>query len=143
MVGVRDMYNMMSDTPCHLLGGVFTEFERAQMVISRRRLLSRSTRFYKALLSQFTPNMHWGFYKDIEYLDNGSYHHWLQRQSPIDSFSAHVMERSWAALWRCWDPSVANNCRCVRYSDECTPGMCQCVDNLETGEMHTAYRKEP
>lgn len=51
-----------------------------------------------------------------------------------------VMERIWATLWGCWDPSVAGECKCGVEGDPCTPGMCQCLDDLVTGQLHNGYR---
>lgn len=50
------------------------------------------------------------------------------------------MERLWAVLWGCWGRNVFPECKCIQEGDSCMPGMCQCLDNLVTGELYNSYR---
>lgn len=52
MVGVRDAFHVLADTPCDLVPGqLITEFERAVMLLSGRRLSAVPLHRYRELLA--------------------------------------------------------------------------------------------
>jgi hypothetical protein len=63
------------------------------------------------------------------------------RLQPLNGSASHsalhvctqIIERSWAALFNCWNPAVAGECHCNNPDDECKPGSCGCLDDLATG----------
>lgn len=73
MVGVRDVFNVLSDTPCQLVPDrKITEFERALLLVSRRRLMAADVRIVADLRSLLTNNTHAAIFNDVEHLDNNT-----------------------------------------------------------------------
>lgn len=77
MVGVRDAFHVLADTPCALVGGgsAIAEFERALMIISRRRLLSVPAQRYRELLAMLPSSI---VRKDLDFLEGGPAY-WARR----------------------------------------------------------------
>lgn len=72
MVGVRDNFHVLADTPCDLVPDkAVTEFERALMVVSRRRLLSVPTQRYRDLVAMLSSSRRLSsvLMKDLDFLE--------------------------------------------------------------------------
>ena len=93
MVGVRDVFHVLSDTPCHLVPGrVVTEFERALFLVSKRRLLAAEPRVMAELVTQLSNNTHMPTFHDVDYLDNQTSSNLRAQSYPVlsDPFFGHV-----------------------------------------------------
>lgn len=98
MVGVRDVFNVLSDTPCHLVPNrVITEFERALMLVSRRRLMALDTRIVADLHALLANNTHAAVFNDIDYLNNETRTNMRANNYPhiSDPFFGHVSCGHW------------------------------------------------
>lgn len=119
MIEVRDLFHLATGRLCR--GERFVSFNRAQFVVSRRRILRHPPEFYKMLLSAFHVTADDALLHNHHFLSPEKISRWRTADGQLkgnvwsnNPLFGHSMERAWSLIFNCSSPLMScNPCVCV------------------------------